>query len=370
MAVRKNIFSLLVATSIFHSTQKASQALGAEDKPTKEIVFRLYFNNYNAGIDWNALSDLKNNPILNACMTEVTAEKLESLQIPDLKARLQKLQRGKLVRKVGTNYKLAFPAIWGEKKDKLQKIVENTASKVLPKAEQIIKKITPYLKNRKEMLYHVVWSIVMDGPIAWNTLNVELKKQLKKTDSSITATTWLKYPNHPYRVGTNTYSDIQNGAVKITWSRTTPTPSIVHQIIKKYESELIQSVTNSQPLKGQKARQALAQYGLVDEKGIGRVYIIDPASETAQTFGKVSRKFANEVMTDIDVQEAAKMLGVTPAQALVIVYHELCYELLERLAAKRILEVPKIVLKPAVGTDQTYRLVSVINLRKLNLPDQ
>ena len=369
-AGRKSILSLFSITCILLCMQKASRAFLVEDKLPKEIEFRLYFHCYNYPIDWAVLIDLKNNPILNACTTGATAKELESLQIPDLEARLQKLQNGKLIRKVGPRYRLNFPAIVGKKQTELKKLVESTALKLLPASEKMTQEVATHLKGHEEMLYHLIWSIIMDGPVAWDTLENELIKQLKKADASISGTIWMAYPNHPYRAGTNTYNDLKNGAVKITWSLTTPIPPTVHEIIKRYESELFQSVTTGRPVEDQRASQALAKYGLVDEEGIGRVYLIDPSSQMAQTFGKISRKFGTEVMTHLDVQQAARMLGVTPVQALIIVYHELCYVLLEQLAAKKILQVPEIVLKPGVGTDRTYRLISIIDLRKLNLPKQ
>jgi hypothetical protein len=367
---RKSIFSLFLVTCIFLGVHKPCRVLGAEDKLPREIEFRRYFSSYNFSIDWEALVDLKNNPILNACMEGATSAELESLQIPDLAARLQKLQSGNLIRKIDQHYHLNFPAIIGNKRAELEKLVDQVSLKLLPITQKMTQEIAAHLKGQEQMLYHVVWSIIMDGQVAWITLDNELKKQLGKGDVSITGTSWWKYPNHPYRAGTNSYGDLQTGQAKITWSPNTPMPPVIYEIIKRYEIELIQSTTTGKPVEDLSARQALAKYGLVDGKGIGRVYIIDPSSETAQVFGKFSQTFGKEFMKRIDVQEAAKMLGVTPVQALLIVYHELCYELLEQLAIKGILEIPEVVLKPNAGTDQTYRLISIIDLTKLKSLDQ
>jgi len=367
---RKTIFWLFFVTCIFLGVYKTCRALGEEDKLPREIEFRRYFSSYNFGIDWEALVDPKNNSILNACIEGATLTELESLQIPDLAPRLQSLQSGNLIRKIDQRYYLKFPAIMGKKQAELEKLAQEVSLKLLPTTQKITQEIAAHLKGHEQMLYHVVWSIVMDGPVAWSTLDSELKKQVGKDNISITGTGWWKYPNHPYRAGTNTYSDLQTGQLAISWSLTTPMPPVIHEIIKRYEIELIQSTTTGNPVKNPSARKALAKYGLVDSKGIGRVYIVDPNSEAAQIFGKLSQTFGKEFMKRIDVQAAAKTLGVTPVQALLIVYHELCYELLGQLAAKGILEIPEVVLKPNAGIDQTYRLISIIDLTKLKSPDQ
>jgi hypothetical protein len=370
MVDRKGMFSLVFVICIFLGVHKPCRVLGEEDKLPGEIEFRRYFSSYNFGIDWEALVDLKNNPILNACIEGATSSELESLQMPDLADRLQRLQRGNLIREIDRHYHLNFPAIMGKKRVELEKLVDQVSLKLLPITQKMTREIAGHLKGHEQMLYHVVWSIVMDGPVAWNTLDSELKKQLGKDNASITGTSWWKYPNHPYRAGTNTYADLQTGQVEITWSLNTPMPPVIYGIIKRYEIELIQSTTAGKPVEDLSTRQALAKYGLVDGKGIGRIYIVDPNSEAAQIFGKLSQTFGKEFMKRIDVQEAAKMLGVTPVQALLIVYHELCYELLEQLAIKGDLNIPEVVLKPNAGADQTYRLISVIDLTKLKSLDQ
>jgi len=370
MIIRKSPFLILAVIGFFLRGQKSNQAFGAENKLPREIEVRRYFHSYNYHIDWNALVDLKNNPILNACILGTTSSELESLHLPDLTIRLQKLQRGNLIKKTGTRYHLNFPAIIDRKQADLEKIVGTTALKLMPTAEKTTHEVAAHLKGREQMLYHFVWSIIMDGHVAWSTLETGLKRQLKKDDASIGGIAWFQYPNHPYRAGTNTYGDLHVGTVFITWSLTTPMPPDVHRIIKEYESELFQSIDTAQPVENQNARQALAQYGLVDEKSMSRVYIINPDSEVAHAFGKISRRFADEVMTHLDVQKAAKTLGTTSVEALVIIYHELCYVLLEKLASKKILEIPEIVLRPDVDFNQAYRLISIADLRESNLSDR
>jgi hypothetical protein len=370
MVDRKSTFSLFFVTCVFLGMYRPYRAPGAEDMPPRDIEFRRYFSSYNFGIDWEALVDLGNNPILNACIEGAAVAKLESLRIPDLAARLQRLQRGNLIRKIDQHYHLNFPAIIGKKQAKLGKIVDRVSLELLPIAENMTGQIAAHLKGREQMLYHVVWSIVMDGPVAWNTLDNELKKQLGKNDASITGTMWWKYPNHRYRAGTNSYGDLQIGQVRISWSLSTPMPPVVHAVIKKYERELLQSTNTGKPVEDLSARQALAKYGLVDSKGTGSLYVVDPSSEIARVCAEVSQAFAKEAMKHIDVQQTAKMLGVTPVQALVVIYHEICYELLEQLAIKQVLDVPEVVLSAGARTDQTYRLISIIDLTKLKSLDQ
>jgi len=373
MAGKKKLYLLLLIICVFSTPQNHSPILASQNELPEQMEFRRHFHCYNCNVDWNALADLKNNSILIACMTGATREQLESLLIPDLTARLQELQRGNLIIKNEDAYELAFPAIIGTKRAKLQEAVEHTASALLPVSEEIIQKIIPHLQGREDMLYHVLWSIVMDG-VAWITVKTELGEQLNKDNVSIRGISWVMYPNHPYDFGTNTYDDLQIGKVKITWSTTTAlTPSapwVLHETIKKYDNQLTQSLTTGQPIKNQQARQDLAQYGLVDDKGQLTAYIIDTNSQAAQIFYQLGLEFGRKAMAHLDVQKITDLLDVTPEQALVIAYHEICYEILKKLATKETLQVPEIVLKSEAGSDQTYRLISIISISDPNSLEQ
>lgn len=370
MAHRRTTFSLLIIWTFLPILNACLATQEKNDLQQKnEIEIRLHFHCYHCNVDWNALADLKNNPILNACLTGVTYSELQQLGLEDLSIRLQKLQNGNVIKKTDNRYRLAFPAIVGEKRAKFQQLVEKTASELLPTSEQTIRQILPHLEQRNEMLYHVFWSIVMDGA-AWNTVKAEFGKQLSKANISIRGISWLMYPNHPYDCGTNTYDDLQTGKIKITWSTTTAlTPSapwVLYETIKKYDNQLTQSLTTGQPIKNQQAKQDLAQYGLVDNRGQLTAYIIDSNSQAAQIFYQLGLEFGRKVMAHLDVQKVTDLLDVTPEQALVISYHELCYETLKQLTEKGSLQVPEILLNPETKTTQTRLLVSFIHLNGPN----
>lgn len=299
------------------------------------------------------LNDPANNPILNACLTGATYHRLEGLGVEDLSERLDRLQSGKIITKTNDRYYLAFPVILGEKRAKLQKLAECAALELLPATEKVIQEILPALKGHNSMFYHVLWSIVMDGPIAWNAAKMELQRRIKDESININNTPWLLYPKHPYFCGTNTFGD-PNSPVIGVFITTRYGATTIYKKISKYENQLIESHNTGRPIESAEARKALARYGFVNDKGVAKAYIIDINSETAQTYSQLSYKFGHEVMAHLDVEKLANMLDVSPGEALVIAYHEVCYEILKQLASKGILELP------AKKECQIYRLISFV----------
>jgi len=235
----------------------------------------------------------------------------------------------------------------------LQKLVERTALQLLPVTEKIMETIDMQLNGRKEMLPHVLWSIVMDGSVAWDAAKAKLDERVKIGDTKIQNTPWIIYPKHPYMCGTNYFGnpDSQVMLVSITSGYGATT---IYKKIKQYQNDLVQSHNTSQPIENADAKKILARYGFVDDKGITKAYIINIESETARAYKKLGSEFGCEVIENLDIEKIANQLDVSHGQALVITYHEVCYEILKQLISRGLLEVP------VKKEDQIYRLISFV----------
>ena len=355
---------LLWIVFVFGGGQRGSTA--AENKPNvsdgiEVRQYTLFYTQSGHGYNLKEFHRAENSPILNACLNGATYKELDEFGVDNLPIRLEKLQAGKILKKVKARYYLAFPTIIGKKRAELQQLVERTALQLLPTSENMIEQIQPHLKGREEMLYHVLWSVVMDSGIAWNTVKNDLERQVKEGKTSIKNTAWLIYPRHHYTCGTNSYSSSvkQIALVIITWKQNSPEPSRIHRNISKYENELIQSYTQNQPVEGGEARKTLALYGLLSDTGVTRAHIVDINSEAAQTYNVLASKFAHQFMDKCDIEKVAKMLNVTPGEALLIVYHEVCYQVLKDLAEKEVLKIPKKVAKI-----QMCHLITFVSMEK------
>jgi hypothetical protein len=338
----------------------------ARGKVQAEIPENLRISDYfyfygSRGVDYGALNDPVNNLILNAYLGPATEVALESLGIADLQQRLQRLQRGGLTRKCGDGYRLAFPAVVGEKRAQLQECVEQAAKRLLPLGKRMTEKIRPHLQGREEMLYHVLWSDIMDAPLAWAAAQAEMETQAEKGDTPIENKGWMIYPPHPSAVGTNSY-DVPSGHLRITWSRSTPSPYGIHRTILRHQRALTDAIRNSLPVKEQEARAALHRNGLVDGAGKVRIYTLDRVADAdvIQDYRNLEREFAREMMQNLDTGRVADLLVVGPGEALLIAYHEICWQLLQDLTEEKVLRAPDIVSTPGVDRKQAYRLVTLI----------
>jgi hypothetical protein len=317
-----------------------------------------------AGMDWGALHDPNNNPILIACLQDGSEERLQGLGIPDLRDRLTRLERGHVVKEVQGHYALTFPAIVGDKREQLQRYIEEQASQLVPLGEQMIAEIRPHLAGREEMMYHVLWSVVMDGGPAWDAARAEMLKQVHSGDTSSNNKGWVIYPPHPFNVGTNSSGEFGT-TLRVTWSHGTPSPGAIEDVITKHLKQLKPAIERKTAVASEEARTALGKYGLVDEVGNVRLYTLTSGSKASKLYTRLSRQFGREAMTHVDIVKVTKMLDVQPGVAFLITQHELCWQLLQDLAEKKVLAVPAIVAKPGTDPREAYQLVSMTIRAKL-----
>ena len=316
-----------------------------------------------AGMDWHALYDPNNNPILIACLQGASEERLQGLGIPDFRERLARLERGHVVRKDQGHYALTFPVIVGDKREQLQRYIEEQASALVPLGEQMITEIRPHLAGREEMMYHVLWSIVLDGA-AWDTARAEMLKQVHSGDTSSNDKGWVIYPPHLFDVGTNSGGDFGT-TLRVTWSHGTPSPGAIEDVITKHLKELMPAIKHKTAVASEEARTALGKYGLVDEAGNVRLYTFTSGSKASKLYTRLSKQFGREAMTHVDIVKVTKMLDVEPGVAFLITQHEICWQLLQDLAEKKVLAVPAIVAKPGTDPREAYQLVSMTIRAKL-----
>ncbi len=367
--------------------ESAPTEAGEEPVAVEENV-HLYGSGQGAGLDWRALRDEGNAPILSACLEGAGREDLARLGLPDLPERLERLREGRIIRATEEGYELAFPVVTGEQRADLQALVEDAARQVLPKAEETVEELRSALKGREDMLYHVAWSLVMDSGPAWHTLEQELERNHPGADTAMWDTVWLVYPPHRHLVGTNIDMTPAGNWLYATWSDSTPDCMPTFEVIRRGEAGILDCWRRSSAPGGEQstavgggpAEQAesgdegsgfadlagtlalaatLMEHGLADQQGQLRLYVFEADSREGRLHRKLAADFAREVARRFDVQQASQQLGVPPGRAMVIAYHEICWEVLAHLAERGSLEVPAILTEPGVETDQMVRLISL-----------
>ena len=99
--------------------------------------FCLFGSGGGVSIDWQALNDPNNNSILLACLEGIADESLKPLGVYDVKQRLERLERGNLIKKLDGHYTLGLPAVVGDKRDRLRTYAEQAVRQMVPFGEKM-----------------------------------------------------------------------------------------------------------------------------------------------------------------------------------------------------------------------------------------
>lgn len=305
------------------------------------------------GIDWKALEDPGNNPILNECISGCNLSDLRKLKIPDLEVRLSRLEKGQLLRRSNENYALTFPIIEAKQRELLQASVKKAALILLPELEKITQELKSNLNN-DNMLFHVLWSCVMDSMTAWLESWETLIPSSKLNNLWSKNYAWLVYPPHPAAVGTNIL-DLPATKIIITWNKNA---SEHRKVLKKYRKEIDRAIFTNKQITDKKTKKDLQHYGIVNAKGKSNVLIYVKGTEKYNLFERLAKEYGKSLAEALDLQKISKELNLPQDLCFIIAYHQLSWELLGILEKKGILEVPQILLKPNPDYKQAYRLVS------------
>lgn len=356
-----NAIRILVACALLPRVSFGAGGGDGEDlRIPPDVPMRSIFHNYNyPGIDWEALEDPKNDDLLRRCARGAALPDLAGLDIDDLEGRLLRLERGKLLVRSGDRCSLRFPVIAGELHARLHASIRVTANELLPAVKEMVGEIRRHIRGEEPMLYHLLWSIVMDGPVAWKVQEVGLGKRLRKESVDMT-TCWWMYPDHPSQAGTNTYLR-PGGLLAITWSRSTPWPEGVCKALCASEGAFLLSSARREPIPKEKITEDLRSYGLVDASGRSALFLLDPSSPIAAALAGCSSRFGRSAAERLEIEGIAQALGIAPERALVIAYHELCYEILGALRAAGVLTVPPATKDDPRATRYLVSLVPIVS---------
>ncbi len=106
--------------------------------------------------------DATNNTIGKACIYGASKNNLKNLDIKDLEQRLTQLINGNAIIVKEGKYFLSFPVIVKKQREMLERVVTEKALALSSQVEVMLQKIQKEVKGSSDVLFHLLWSRVMD----------------------------------------------------------------------------------------------------------------------------------------------------------------------------------------------------------------
>lgn len=279
------------------------------------------------------LKDELNHKIAKICIHSATIEDLKKLNIEDLSHRLNILIEGNVLISTDQRYSLTFPVIVGENRKAMADIVTKAAEELSPFVESIINKLKLELKRNEHILFHILWSRVIDE-VWFDAFNLSFPEE--KPPKVI----WVMYPEHPFAVGTNYYGLPGRGSLALTWSDNFAEHLTAFDELRfeLHQAAWKKEITNIQ------AKEKMKEFGIFDMNGRFSVFSYKRSEKLDQILTDLTREYASEVSKIYDYTALSEKFDIPYDELFVIVLHETAYEVFEKLYKSDKLTIPKILL--------------------------
>lgn len=281
----------------------------------------------------------------------LSKKELDSLQIPYTDSQLKLLRVYNLIRKENNKYYLTFPLLDKDQTLLLRNQSKQIADSITPLIENDAKDMVSFLAStgRSQNAFSIIFSYVLDG-LVWNEF--EENGEIKPIDSNDDITPWTGFfwvlePRREPKYGTNSLTD---SILSISFTNGAPYRLMNSLFI---EEDLLRILLDNIRLSGKvtdrRVIEVFGKYNMFDNQGNVTIPIIRENNQSRLFLlsEKISDKICKGVLNDISLDKTMHNYGFkSKEQTLIIVYHEIMWDLLSNLLDKNILTKPLVLENP------------------------
>ncbi len=305
----------------------------------------------------SALIALDNNSrILLACREGKSADalRLEGIEFADSQIELLiatnllvRDSRGDLI----TTFPILDPGTVPRLREETASLADELLAVVRPDVEALARELED--AGLADHGYSLMFSYVLDGMV-WGFLEEYqqvVPRRLSARRPFWSGEIWAMRPGREFTAGTRS---IDHEGLKLKVSTSPASASHTLRLFADTSAlrEALEQYARSGRLEGGRPRQLLAEFGLVDADGLLAIPVIDeiekgPVFRAAET---VTSNLVDAILEKVDLVGLQERYGFRSApQTLVIAYHELMWDLMERFETAGLVRRPGILSQPATA---------------------
>ena len=288
-----------------------------------------------------------NSDIILACRYGKTREQLKQMGIEVIESQLKLLQIFKLISikdgLIKTTFPILEPRLTGQMRSQSKKWARDLEKLIRPD----VLKLLGILKSlgREKNAYPIVFAYVLDGMI-WKDFKVaDLVHSLKITTEKPfwAGEIWSYYPPRDFRSGTNTF---QRGkyALKQNWNATAnPMLKPFYREFLKLDKKIVGQILDKGLVHDPEVRKTFAKFGMCDDTGQLLIPVIkeEKNNKLYQLSRHISKTLADQVTAIVPLEQLKEKYEFRDIQqALVVVYHEIMWDLMEELKKNTGIKIP------------------------------
>jgi hypothetical protein len=270
---------------------------------------------------------------------------LDSSGIRYTKSQIALLQDWGLVRKDDETYTTSFPILTDGQTAQLRSDSRKLAERLVVLVKSDVVQLRDILEqsHRGRNTYTVLFSYILDNLVWKEFENDSLlpHRSLSVEQPFWTGVFWMVTPKRAFACGTNSLSD-KGYSFKVNWTEKA-IPKMI-PFVSRWDvmEKLLNNLVDQQKVTDKEVKQVFGAYKFFDPDGHFTVPIIsqnesDPVYAVAT---RISRTISQNTGTNIDFPRYLRDFHFNREQAIVILYHEVMWDMLDLLETQHVIEKP------------------------------
>ena len=316
-----------------------------------EVYSQTDFQNYDYNcycrIDLSQPKDIiekgNNWQILKACVNGFSFKEMDKVGINYSIKQIEILQAFNLLKYTDNKYYTQFPILENSEITNLRYLTKQYAESIIQKIQIDFSKVSGILQKNgyENNIYTILFSYIMDD-LVWRNLeeHKDISKQLETTTDSPfwVGTLWFINPKRLFSCGTNSLTD-SIYRVSINWTENETVSFSKYNVL----SQMLKDYINKERIIDEKTKSVLLTYELCDNNGLIKLPIIKKSkSDSVYYYSKnIASEISQYLISNIDyISIQTKYHINTRENTIIILYHEIMWDILELLENKGQIKKP------------------------------
>ena len=347
MVVRRVYFLIVAIFCILIFRQTIAQEKDGEENPISLDKYDVIQYISTTGAAPENIINLDNNgDILLACISGKTIDQIKSMEIDFTASQIRLLKDWRLLKEENKILKTTFPILNADKTKKLRNHPKKISSYLGENLQDDIIHLTKELKSlqREKNIYSILFSYVIDGLVWDRFIEKEILKEREITveEPFWSGVMWAVYPPRDFSCGTNSISD-QGVSLNVNWSEKAIKKMIPFVADWKNLGKMLDDFLQKGKVEDENAKKVFSPFNLFNSSGQFTIPIIEEKKGNTlyEICFLISEKIAKEVPKLLNLSELKEAFDFrNEEQTLVIVYHELMWDLLDYFEEQNLIQKP------------------------------
>ncbi len=347
MVVRQVYFLIVTIYCILIFGQTIAQEKDGGENPISLDKYDISQYISTTGASPQNIINLDNNgDIILACISGKTIDQIKSMEIDFTASQIRLLKDWRLLKEENKILKTTFPILNADKTKKLRNHPKKISSYLGENLQDDIIHLTKELKSlqREKNIYSILFSYVIDGLVWDRFIEKEILKEREITveEPFWSGVIWAVYPPRDFSCGTNSISD-QGVSLNVNWSEKTIKKMIPFVADWKNLGKMFDDFLQKGKVEDENAKKVFSPFNLFNSSGQFTIPIIEEKKGNTlyEICFLISEKIAKEVPKLLNLSELKEAFDFrNEEQTLVIVYHELMWDLLNYFEEQNLIQKP------------------------------